>query len=296
MICHLAVALQKQGYKITGSDDFNYEDSHEFLKEYGLLPEKRGWFPEKIHRSLDAVVVDMHTNRDNPELKRALELGIKIYSYPELLYQYARNKTRVVIGGSQGSAVLASMILHVMNYHQKAVDYVVEAPLERDDSMVHLTKDNDFILLEGEESFVSSIDPRSKFLCYQPNIALLSGISTDYPKIFSSDEDYWEQFKNSINAIVNGGIIVYNEEDSILSRLVEETLNPIRKHPYSTPNYRIEDGMTILDTPEGDMPLELFGEHLLKNLIGAKWICQHMGVDENDFYEAIESFREGLEQ
>ena len=287
---NLALALKNKGYEISGSDDAIYEPSRSRLKEKNLLPSEMGWFPEKIHSGLDAVILGMHAHADNPELKRARELGIKIYSYPEFLFEQSKEKTRVVIGGSHGKTTITSMILHVLNYHEKEVDYMVGAQLEGFDTMVHLTEDNDFILLEGDEYLSSPIDRRPKFHLYQPNIALLSGIAWDHINVFPSFEEYLEQFKIFIDSIVKGGILVYNEQDENLSRLVSETTNTIRKHAYSTPNYRVQDEKTLLETPEGEMPVAVFGKHNLQNLAGAKWICQHMGVDEDDFYEAIATF------
>ena len=233
----------------------------------------------------------MHAKADNPELLKAKELNIPIYSYPEFLFEQSKNKTRVVIGGSHGKTTITSMILHVMHYHDKAVDYMVGAQLEGFDTMVNLTEENDFIVLEGDEYLSSAIDRRPKFHLYQPNIALLSGIAWDHINVFPTYENYLEQFEIFVNSIVSGGVIVYNEEDKDLKELVESTENQIRKHSYSTPDYRVENGVTILDTPEGDMPIEVFGAHNLNNLAGAKWICQHMGVDEDDFYEAIATFK-----
>ena len=288
---NLALALHKKGYKITGSDDMIYEPSRTRLEKKGLLPENFGWFPEKITTDLDAVILGMHAREDNPELLEAKKLKIPIYSYPEFLFEQSKHKTRVVIGGSHGKTTITSMILHVLKYHQKEVDYMVGAQLEGFETMVHLTKENDFIVLEGDEYLSSPIDRRPKFHLYKPNIALLSGIAWDHINVFPTFEEYLEQFRIFIDSIVKGGILVYNEEDEILNELVKESTNTIRKHPYRTPAYTIEDERTLLQTPEGDMPVAVFGEHNLQNIAGAKWICQHMGIDEEDFYEAISSFR-----
>jgi UDP-N-acetylmuramate: L-alanyl-gamma-D-glutamyl-meso-diaminopimelate ligase len=183
------------------------------------------------------------------------------------------------------------MILHVMHYHNIEVDYMVGAQLEGFDTMVHLTEDNDFIVLEGDEYLSSPIDRRPKFHLYRPNIALLSGIAWDHINVFPTFENYVEQFEIFVNQITKGGILVYNEEDETVKKVVEETINTIRKIAYQTPSYTVEDGTTLLDTPEGPMPIEVFGAHNLNNLAGAKWICQNMGVDEADFYEAIASFK-----
>ncbi|SHJ74830.1 UDP-N-acetylmuramate--L-alanine ligase [Pseudozobellia thermophila] len=288
---NLALALEHKGYTVSGSDDVIFEPSKSRLSDKGLLPEAFGWFPEKIHQGLDAVILGMHAKPDNPELLRAQELGLKIYSYPEFLYEQSKHKTRVVIGGSHGKTSITSMILHVLNYHDIEVDYMVGAQLDGFERMVHLTEDNDFIVLEGDEYLSSPIDRRPKFHLYRPNIALLSGISWDHINVFPTFENYVGQFQVFVDSIVKGGSITYNVEDAEVKRVVEASENPIRKFPYATPAYTVENGQTLLETPDGPMPIEVFGKHNLSNLAGAKWICQHMGVDEDDFYEAIATFK-----
>ncbi|TXD82813.1 peptidoglycan synthetase [Subsaximicrobium wynnwilliamsii] len=288
---NLAIALHHKGYQVTGSDDEIFDPSKSRLEAVGLLPERFGWYPEKISANLDAIVLGMHAKADNPELLMAQELGLTIYSYPEFLYEQSKHKTRVVIGGSHGKTTITSMILHVLHYHDRDVDYMVGAQLEGFDVMVKLTDDNDFIVLEGDEYLSSPIDRRPKFHLYKPNIALLSGIAWDHINVFPTYENYVEQFSIFVDSIVSGGSINYNEEDPEVKRVVEASDNAIRKIAYSTPDYHIEDGQTFLTTPEGDLPVAVFGEHNLNNLAGAKWICQHMGIDEDDFYEAIASFK-----
>jgi UDP-N-acetylmuramate: L-alanyl-gamma-D-glutamyl-meso-diaminopimelate ligase len=288
---NLALALFQKGYTITGSDDTIFEPSKSRLEKSGLLPQEFGWFPNKITTDLDAVILGMHAKPDNVELLKAQELGLKIYSYPEFLYEQSKDKTRVVIGGSHGKTTITSMILHVLNYNEIEVDYMVGAQLDGFDTMVHLTTSNEFIVLEGDEYLSSPIDMRPKFHLYKPNIALLSGIAWDHINVFPTFENYVEQFSIFTNSLTNGGIMVYNEEDKTLKNVVESSENPIKKYPYTTPTYKIIDGVTYIDTLEGQLPLEIFGEHNLQNLAGAKWICQHMGVGEDEFYEAIASFK-----
>ncbi len=288
---NLALALHSKGYHVTGSDDAIFEPSLTRLQNKGLLPIEMGWFPEKITSDIEAVILGMHAKADNPELLRAQELGLKIYSYPEFLYEQSKNKTRVVIGGSHGKTTITSMILHVMHYHSREVDYMVGAQLQGFDTMVRLTEDADFMVLEGDEYLSSPTDRRPKFHLYQPNIALISGIAWDHINVFPTYENYVEQFEIFIQKITQGGILVYNSDDPEVKRVSEAATNQIRKIPYTTPEYAVHDGVTLLETPEGQMPVEIFGRHNLNNLAGAKWICQAMGVDEADFYEAIASFK-----
>ncbi|AXT56426.1 peptidoglycan synthetase [Aquimarina sp. AD1] len=287
---NLAMALHQKGDEVTGSDDVIFEPSKSRLDRFGLLPQAFGWYPEKITSNIDAIILGMHAKEDNPELRKAQELGLTIYSYPEFLYEQSKSKTRVVIGGSHGKTTITSMILHVLHYHDKEVDYMVGAQLEGFDTMVHLTEENDFMVLEGDEYLSSPIDRRPKFHLYKPNIALLSGIAWDHINVFPTFETYVEQFQIFVDSIVRGGSINYNSEDPEVVKVVENSENQIRKIAYNTPEYRVENGETLLQTPEGEMPIEVFGAHNLSNLAGAKWICQHMGVDEDEFYEAIASF------
>jgi len=288
---NLALALHHKGETVTGSDDAIFEPSRTRLEKRGLLPSEIGWFPEKITADIDAIILGMHAKADNPELLRAKELGLKIYSYPEFLYEASKEKTRVVIGGSHGKTTITSMILHVMRFHNIDVDYMVGAQLEGFDTMVHLTKTNDFIVLEGDEYLSSAMDMRPKFHLYQPNIALISGIAWDHINVFPTYENYVEQFEIFIRKITDGGMLIYNADDPEVKRVAEAATNPIRKIPYETPRYSVKNGVTLLDTPEGPMPIEVFGAHNLNNLSGAKWVCQAMGVDEADFYEAIATFK-----
>ncbi len=288
---NLAIALHQKGYQVTGSDDAIFEPSKSRLHKYGLLPAETGWDGSKITSDIKSVILGMHAKSDNPELLKAQELGIEIFSYPEYLYEQSKLKTRVVIGGSHGKTTITSMILHVLHYHNKEVDYMVGAQLEGFETMVHLTEENDFMVLEGDEYLSSPIDLRPKFHLYQPNIALLSGIAWDHINVFKTLEDYEEQFRIFINKITPGGILIYNEEDATVKRLAEETQNQIRKIPYRTPEFTVEDGETYIETSEGALPLEIFGAHNMNNLAGAKWICQNMAIDEDEFYEAIASFK-----
>tara|TARA_B110000037_G_scaffold29793_2_gene35657 strand:+ start:696 stop:2060 length:1365 start_codon:yes stop_codon:yes gene_type:complete len=288
---NLAIALHLKGYLVTGSDDNIFEPSKSRLDKYGLLPEKFGWFPSKISSDLDFVILGMHAKADNPELLESKIKNIKILSYPEFIYEMSKDKTRVVIGGSHGKTSITAMILHVLNSNNKDVDYMVGAQLEGFETMVHLTDQNDFILLEGDEYLSSPIDRRPKFHLYQPNIALLSGISWDHINVFPTNENYINQFEMFLDTIVQGGVLVYNKLDKEVEKITLRCEKSIRKLEYSIPEHFIKDGKTFLITDEGDIPLNIFGDHNLSNLAGAKLICQLMGVHDEEFYSSIISFK-----
>ena len=288
---NLALALNQNGDEVSGSDDVIFEPSKSRLAARGLLPETLGWDEKRITSDLDAVILGMHSKPDNPELRRAKELGLTIFSYPEFLYSCSKNKTRVVIGGSHGKTTITSMILHVLGYHDRSVDFMVGAQLAGYDTMVHLTQDNEFMLLEGDEYLSSPIDRRPKFHLYAPNIALISGIAWDHINVFPTFENYCLQFSVFVEKMIPGGTLIYNEEDETVRALVEQSNHPIKKIPYRCAPHSIDHGVTYLETPEGELPIEIFGAHNLSNLEGARWICQLIGVDSEDFYEAIGSFQ-----
>lgn len=288
---NLAIVLHNQGHSITGSDDAIHEPSKTRLAAKNLLPKPFGWFPDKITTDIEAVILGMHAKPNNIELLKAQELGLKIYSYPEFLYEQSRNKTRVVIGGSHGKTTITAMILHVLHYHKKEVDYMVGAQLTGFDTMVHLTEENKFMVLEGDEYLSSPIDRRPKFHLYKPHIALISGIAWDHINVFPTFENYIEQFKIFVNTIIPNGIIVYNIEDKNVINIIEGAQNNLKKLAYKTPKHFIKNGITYLSTPNGDVALAVFGEHNLQNLAGAKLICEQISIAEADFYEAIVSFK-----
>jgi len=286
----LALALHNLGYEVTGSDDALFEPSRSKLEQAGLLPPALGWFPEKIKSSLDGVILGMHAKADNPELLEAQRLGLIIQSYPEFLATYFQDKTRVVIAGSHGKTTITSMILHVLHYHHQTVDFMVGAPVKGMGQTLSISKTNAFALLEGDEYLSSPLDRRSKFLWYRPQIALITGIAWDHVNVFPTFEAYLNTFKAFVESISEGGVLLYNETDEVLKKMVEENTHPIKKIPYQLPEYEVNNGQTFWKTSEGNLPLPFFGEHNLLNANGARWIAQLMGVDETDFYEAIASF------
>ena len=288
---NLAIALHLKGYDVTGSDDHIFEPSKSRLNKHGLLPDDFGWDASRISDDLDFVILGMHAKVDNPELIESQNRNLKIVSYPEFIYEMSKNKTRVVIGGSHGKTSITAMALHVLNQNGREVDFMVGAQLEGFETMVHLTDENDFILLEGDEYLSSPIDRRPKFHLYKPNIALLSGISWDHINVFPTKEIYLKQFELFLETMVSGGVLVYNKLDSQVNQISIDCKRPIRKLEYTMPDYYIDNGISFLRTDEGDLPLKIFGDHNLSNLSGAKLICQLMGVQEEEFNNSISSFK-----
>jgi UDP-N-acetylmuramate: L-alanyl-gamma-D-glutamyl-meso-diaminopimelate ligase len=288
---NLALALARNGWIVSGSDDEIFEPSRTRLEQAGLLPAAMGWDANRIQPNLDYVIVGMHARKDNPELARALELGLKVVSYPEFMYEASRTKTRVVIGGSHGKTTITSMVLHALKYAGQDVDFLVGAQLEGFDTMVKISDRAEFMLLEGDEYTASPLDPRPKFHLYRANIALLSGIAWDHVNVFPTQEAYNLQFSKFIETMEPGGALVYCADDPVLAQLVEASTHPVKKFPYTVPAHTIKQGITYLETPEGPLPLKVFGHHNLLNMEGARWICQEMGVMDDVFYQAMATFK-----
>jgi UDP-N-acetylmuramate: L-alanyl-gamma-D-glutamyl-meso-diaminopimelate ligase len=288
---NLALALHQKGYQVSGSDDQIFEPSLGRLKRAGLCPAEMGWFPEKITSDLDAIILGMHARADNPELQKAQELGLKVYSYPEYLFNETQHQTRVVVAGSHGKTTITAMVLHVLHYHQREEDFMVGAQLAGFETMVRLSGTSEFAIFEGDEYLSSPIDLRPKFHLYKPNITLISGIAWDHINVFPTFENYLAQFEAYLDMVEPGGAVVYNATDPEVVRLVTACKNPIKKFPYHLPEHHIIKGETFIETPEGAVPLQIFGNHNLLNLEGARWLCNQIGVDDAAFYEAITSFK-----
>ena len=287
---NLAIALHQKGMMITGSDDEIFEPSLTRLQRLNLLPEREGWFSEKISADLDEVIVGMHARKDNPELLRAQELGLRIFSYPEYLYEQTKDKTRIVIGGSHGKTSTTAMILHVMKESKVETDFMVGAQLDGFDCMVKLSAKANFAVLEGDEYLSSPMDLRPKFHLYHPHIALLTGIAWDHINVFPTFENYVEQFQIFLDKIEPGGSLVYCEADPEVKRLVEAHTGLFEKIPYNTHPHEVKDGITYLITEKGKVPLKIFGNHNLQNLNGALLVCNQIGISDEAFYAAIGSF------
>ena len=287
---NLAIALKLKGYSITGSDDAINDPSKSRLKKYNLLPEKEGWFSDKISSDIDAVVLGMHAKDDNPELLKAREIGLKIYSYPEFIFNQSKDKIRIVIGGSHGKTSITSLVLHVLSTLNIEYDYMVGAQLDGFEVMVKLTETSEYIVLEGDEYLSSALDPRPKFHLYKPHIALISGIAWDHINVFKTFENYLKQFEIFINSIEKNGTLVYNELDPELKKLVSSNKSNLNYIPYSIPKHKIIDGISFINFKNELYRLKIFGDHNLQNISGALNICKALGVESQDFYKAITSF------
>lgn len=286
---NLALALHDMGHDVSGSDDEIFEPSKSRLKKAGLLPPSNGWYPGRISKDLDAVILGMHARKDNPELLKAQELDLKIYSYPEFIYEESERKTRVVIAGSHGKTTITAMILHVLHYARQKFDFMVGAQLNGFNRMVQITE-APMIILEGDEYLSSPIDMRPKFLWYKPQIALLSGISWDHINVFPTFDEYLDAFRQFLKSIPQGAKIAYFSGDEHLQEMVMD-FNQIDWIPYSTPQYRVDGSTTWVRNHKSEwIRLGIFGVHNLQNMEGAHEVLRLLGISDDVFYEAISSF------
>lgn len=286
----LAIALKRKGYQITGSDDEIFEPASSNLSREGLLPETIGWHPELIDDSLDAVILGMHAKADNPELLKAKDLGLPIYSFPEYIYQESQQKTRVVVGGSHGKTTTTSMIMHVLKQTGKEFDYLVGARLQGFDQSVKVT-DAPVVVCEGDEYPASIVEKRPKFHFLFPHIAVLTGIAWDHINVFPSFDNYLEQFRIFIDKIEPGGHLIYNSTDEVLNELVAtHKRSDITYHPYVVPQHQIESGVTNVMIEGFKASLKVFGNHNLLNMQAAWLVCQQLDISADVFTKAISSF------
>ena len=274
----LAVA-SKAGYKVTGSDDEIFEPALSHLRDAGLLPDEIGWHPERITPDIDAIILGMHAREDNPELVRARELGIKIYSFPEYLYEQTKDKIRIVVGGSHGKTTTTSMILYVLNRLGIEADYMVGAQIEGFERMVRLSDTAKYAVFEGDEYLTSPLDLRSKFLWYHPHVAILTGIAWDHINVFPTFPQYVDTFRQFVHTIEPKGAFIYFQGDENLRMLADELKSQepgVKTIPY--------------DAYEGDVAMQVFGRHNMQNMQAAMLACHCIGVAPDDFYREISTF------
>jgi len=288
---NLAIDLKNNGHLVSGSDDDIHEPSLSRLKQHHLLPEKLGWFPEKITKDLDLVILGMHARQDNPELLKAQELGLKIYSYPEFIYQNSVSKKRIVIGGSHGKTTITSMILHVLKKNNISIDYLVGSQIQGFDTMVKITNTNPILVAEGDEYLASPIDQRPKFLIYQPHIAVISGIAWDHINVFPTYNDYKNAFVKFIQSIEPKGTLIFNELDTEIKSIISQADGKdIEYIPYSYPNYSIQNNQVFIHFENHHYPVKVFGKHNLQNLQAALLVCKKLNINEHTFLNSISDF------
>jgi len=287
---NMALALHDKGYEITGSDDEIFDPAKSRLDAAGILPEEWGWFPDKITEKIDIIILGMHARKDNPELLKAQELGLTIYSFPEYLYENCKDKTRVVIGGSHGKTTITSMIMHVLRFVGMEFDYMVGAQIEGFDKMVRLSHSAEIAIFEGDEYLSSPLDLRPKFHLYKPHIALLSGVAWDHINVFPTFENYVEQFSIFADRIEPNGKLVFFSGDEYLEKIAGSSREDIEVIPYHTHEHHLKEGITSLLSNGIAHPLQVFGQHNLQNINGARLVCNHLGIENDQFYKAIVQF------
>jgi UDP-N-acetylmuramate: L-alanyl-gamma-D-glutamyl-meso-diaminopimelate ligase len=287
---NLAIVLKRKGNIVTGSDDHIADPAKTNLQKEQLLPATIGFFAENITPDIDVVILGMHARVDNPELLKAQELGLKVVSFPEYLYEVAKDKTRIVIAGSHGKTTITSMVMHVLKYCGKEFDYMVGAKVKGFDTSVSITEHAPLIVLEGDEYLASPIHRESKFLFYKPHIALITGIAWDHINVFPVYEGYMEQFRKFAQSVENGGTLTWCAEDDEVKKVCTGLQQDIHNIPYTLPDYYVSNGYAFLKHNGKEYKLSIFGKHNLQNLAGAMQVCKAAGIAEEDFCVAIQSF------
>ncbi len=288
---NLAIALKLKGYEVSGSDDEIFSPAKERLEKYNILPDNVGWDEKKITKDLDAIILGMHAKEDNPELIKAKQLGLKIYSYPEFLYEMSKDKKRIVIGGSHGKTTTTAMILHAMQHCGIETDYMVGALLEGFEVMVKMTEEAEYMVLEGDEYLTSTLDKRPKFHLYKPNIAIITGIAWDHINVFPTFEIYKEQFQIFADKIDKNGTLIYCDEDENVRQIAENSRADIEKLPYVAFDYKIEKGNTYIIYKSKEYLIQVFGKHNLMNMYAAMLATEKVGISNEDFLVSIQSFK-----
>ncbi len=288
---NMAIALHKKGYIITGSDDEIFEPATSRLAKYGILPTKMGWDVNNIHSGLDAIILGMHARKDNPEMLKAQELGIKIYSFPEYMYEQTKDKLRIIVGGSHGKTTTTAMILHVLQECNIEFDYLVGSMLAGFETMVGLSETSKIAVFEGDEYLTSALDLRPKFHVYKGEVGIITGIAWDHINVFPTFEFYVEQFKKFVEALPQNGSIIYSANDEEVNKLIAQSNILAKKTPYLTPDFEVRNGVVYLKNNGQEISLKFFGTHNLQNMMAALHACQCAGVSNEQFFKAIQSFK-----
>ena len=286
----LAIVTKIKGYQVTGSDDHIADPAKTNLQREGLLPESEGWWPERITSDIDAVILGMHAKSNNPELLKAQELGLTIYSFPEYIYELSKDKTRIAIAGSHGKTTTTSMIMHVLQNQNIDFDYLVGAKVEGFEHSVRIS-DAPYIIIEGDEYLSSPINPIPKILFYHPHVSVITGIAWDHVNVFPTYENYWNQFLLFLNQMKNDEVVIFNEEDKEVVRVVHAAENKnLNLIAYHTPTYQISNHQSIIEVDGHQISLDIFGQHNLQNMEAARLVCEQLGIGKLEFYQSISNF------
>ncbi|HEY9006708.1 UDP-N-acetylmuramate--L-alanine ligase [Ohtaekwangia sp.] len=287
---NLAIALKEAGHDVSGSDDEIFEPSRSTLSKYGLLPEKDGWSPDSITPSIDVVILGMHARKDNPELLKAQQLGLKIVSFPEYITEQSIDKQRIVIAGSHGKTTTTAIIIHVLNYFKRKFDYVIGARVPGIEKTVKLS-DAPIIVIEGDEYLCSALDPTPKFIKYNHHIGVITGISWDHANVFPSEEEYVRQFDLFADNTPKSGILIYCEQDSMALMIGKKERADVVETTYKGHSHASDNnGHFFLTNGKERTPIKIFGSHNFQNISAAKEVLKKIGITQEQFFEAISSF------
>jgi UDP-N-acetylmuramate: L-alanyl-gamma-D-glutamyl-meso-diaminopimelate ligase len=285
----LAIVLKAAGHDVSGSDDEFFEPSRSALAEHGLLPQE-GWWPEKITENVDTVILGMHATKDNPELLKAQQLGLRILSFPEFIYEQSVDKQRIVVAGSHGKTTITAIICHVLRYFKREFDYVIGARVSGIENTVKLTG-APIIIIEGDEYPSSALDPTPKFLRFQHHVGLISGISWDHVNVYPTEEEYVKQFDRFADQTPKGGILIYCEQDPMALMIGKKERADVLEISYKSHAHASDNnGQSFLTNVKERYPIRIFGSHNFQNIAAAKEVLKKIGITPEQFFEAITSF------
>jgi UDP-N-acetylmuramate: L-alanyl-gamma-D-glutamyl-meso-diaminopimelate ligase len=158
--------------------------------------------------------------------------------------------------------------------------------------MVQLTEDAPIIIIEGDEYLSSPIDRRPKFHLYQHHIGVISGISWDHINVFPTEEFYREQFRIFADMTPKAGTLIYDRDDEQVQLVTVPSSPDVTYIGYGPHEHVIRKGKTFLITKKDEeVPIQVFGEHNLRNISAAKEVCKQLGIKGKDFYEALATFK-----
>lgn len=288
----LAIALKKAGKQVTGSDDRIFDPAKSRLAQYDILPEVEGWFPAKIHKGLDGIILGMHAMEDNPELLKAQELGLPIYSFPEFIYEQSKNTQRIIVAGSYGKTTVTSMIMHVMEKAGRRFNYLVGAQVPGFENPVRLDDGVPVLLAEGDEYLASKLNPVPKFLLYKPHIAVLTGISWDHINVFPTEMEYIEAFDELLDGMPKAGTAIYRKDDSFVDSLIKgHTDNDHTNVTFKEPSYQVKDGKFYIKDLGEKWEMSVIGKHNMLNIAAAAEVCHLVGIGNEEFLKHISDFK-----
>lgn len=290
LLFDIALAIREKKYEVSISSNHFTNEMKDRLNQSGCTFYGEGWFPEKLTKDINFVVLGTSVNSDNPELVRAKELGLLIQSIPEFIYQRVKEKTRVVVAGTHGKKTILSMISHVLLQQKIAFDYAFTTKTSVLPNQVGMNYESRIALIEGEEVITSVLDKRARMEFYRPHIAVLTNIIWEQAKEHDSLDSYLGAYKSFTASIEREGKLIYYSGGEIATGLAQAVREDITAIPYEQHPVEEVDGKTVLPTRYGQFPVYVPDRYFLINMNAARLACRQLGVKDASFYQAISDY------